>query len=119
VSGDRYHLEVVVEQMTLGEGLGHAVLLRYRLPFVLVREQRRGDPVRGESSLVTMVEVLTRDAPELLDRPGVGLQAGRAVDEQVAAGAPQHEGPDVERRRERQRLRRRGVQAFELGFHYR
>jgi hypothetical protein len=46
----------------------------YGLSLVLVAEERRGDPVLREHGLVTVAQVLARDAAEVVDRRRFGLE---------------------------------------------
>jgi len=97
----RDHLEVVVEQVAIGEGLAHSDSLVDRRALVLVDVERAGPPIRGEPGLVLVVQVLTRDAAELFDGLRLRFEVGDAVDEQVSLLTLKQEGTDVSRRGER------------------
>ena len=73
----------------------------------------RVDAVAAEGGFVPVVEVLVRRASERLDRRSGGADRGCGVDEQVAGFALEQERADVQRSRERQRIRRGGVEAGE------
>src|SRR6266487_1103462 len=116
VPGRGDHLEVAVDHVPLGEGLIDGASFRdgAALVFVAVQRGSKGgaDPVAAGAGLVTMVEVLACDAAQLLDRPSIGLERARAVDEHVAALSLQQEGATLERGAKWHRLRSRRVQAF-------
>ena len=101
VAGDRDHLEVVALHVarekvpaTLAVSATASRSLSWQNSGAL---ERRGDPVgAAERGLVPVVQVVARDAAELLDRAGVVGDGGGAVDEQVALRASQQKGADCE-----------------------
>jgi hypothetical protein len=88
VSRGRNNLEIVVQSVTLGEGLVDVAGLGYRpclLPMAVQwGAERACDPVAGWRGLVAMVQVLARDAAEVVDLLYVSLQRIGPVEEQVA-----------------------------------
>src|SRR5215210_101286 len=101
VSSGRDDLEVLAHVVALGEGLVDVAGPGYRPCFRLVAVQRgaerAGDPVAGGRGLVAVVQVLARDAAEVVDLLYVSLQRVGSVEEQVALLPSQQEGPDLQR----------------------
>ena len=76
-------------------------------------EEGSADAVVPEAGLVPVVEVVARDASARFERRSGGACRGCGVDEQVPVVALEEEGADVQRGRERQGLRRGGVEVWE------
>ena len=94
-------LEVLIELVTLGEGLIHMADFGYRPRIRLVDVKRRVEglcnPVTGRRGLVMVVQVLARDAAEVGNGLYVLLEGGCPVDEQVARFALEQESADLQR----------------------
>ena len=110
VPGRRDDLEVVVEHVAARERRADVHRLLDVGAAGLVREDGQAQAGGRERRLVPVVEVLAGHAAQVHR-----LRLRGAVEHQVAGGAAQHERADAALRRERQRVRRRGLQAGDRG----